>query len=138
MCLAVKLVGKPGAGNRHARFDERGWETGRWLLAPSYRAHPRLYQQLAQTPSPSTGSRQETHNVGSAMSSASLAACDHASRHALSALCRCEEMERGEEGSTSMGGRLSPGLPTLKRQESPQHGGRRPAASLLMRLSATS
>jgi hypothetical protein len=33
-----------------------------------------LAQQLAQTPSPSTGSRQETHNVGSAMSSASLAA----------------------------------------------------------------
>ncbi len=30
VCLAVKPVGKPGAGNRHARFDERGWETGRW------------------------------------------------------------------------------------------------------------
>jgi hypothetical protein len=28
VCLAVKPVGKPGAGNRHARFDERGWETG--------------------------------------------------------------------------------------------------------------
>src|ERR1700730_6227964 len=24
VCLAVKPVGKPGAGNRHARFDERG------------------------------------------------------------------------------------------------------------------
>jgi hypothetical protein len=23
--------------------DERGWETGRWPWAPSYRAHPRLY-----------------------------------------------------------------------------------------------
>ena len=23
--------------------DERGWETERWPLAPSYRAHPRLY-----------------------------------------------------------------------------------------------
>jgi hypothetical protein len=22
-------VGKPDAGNRHVRFDERGWETGR-------------------------------------------------------------------------------------------------------------
>ena len=42
--LAVKPVGKPCAGNPHARFDERGWETGRWPLAPSYRAHPRLYQ----------------------------------------------------------------------------------------------
>ena len=26
----MKPVGKPGAGNRHARFDERGWETGCW------------------------------------------------------------------------------------------------------------
>src|SRR5258705_9385695 len=41
--LAVKPIGKPSAGNRHARFDERGWETERWPLAPSYRAHPRLY-----------------------------------------------------------------------------------------------
>jgi hypothetical protein len=30
VCLAVKLVGKPDAGNRLVRFDERGWETGRW------------------------------------------------------------------------------------------------------------
>jgi putative ABC transport system substrate-binding protein len=28
--LAVKPVGKPDAGNRYVRFDERGWETGRW------------------------------------------------------------------------------------------------------------
>ena len=28
--LAVKPIGKPNAGNRHARFDERGWETERW------------------------------------------------------------------------------------------------------------
>jgi hypothetical protein len=27
---AVKPVGKPDAGNRLVRFDERGWETGRW------------------------------------------------------------------------------------------------------------
>ena len=26
----VKPIGKPCAGNPHARFDERGWETGRW------------------------------------------------------------------------------------------------------------
>ena len=25
--LVVKPIGKPSAGNRHARFDERGWET---------------------------------------------------------------------------------------------------------------
>jgi hypothetical protein len=30
-----------GAGNRHARFDERGWETER--CRPSNRAHPRFY-----------------------------------------------------------------------------------------------
>jgi tripartite-type tricarboxylate transporter receptor subunit TctC len=27
MCLTMKLVGKPDAGNRHVRFDERGQET---------------------------------------------------------------------------------------------------------------
>ena len=42
--LVVKPIGKPSAGNRHARFDERGWETERWPSAPSYRAHPRLYR----------------------------------------------------------------------------------------------
>ena len=25
--LAVKPVGEPDAGNRHVRFDERGWKT---------------------------------------------------------------------------------------------------------------
>jgi hypothetical protein len=34
VCIAVKPVGKPDAGNRHVRFDERGWETGRWPKAP--------------------------------------------------------------------------------------------------------
>jgi hypothetical protein len=29
----VKPAGKPDAGNRHVRFDERGWETGRWPKA---------------------------------------------------------------------------------------------------------
>src|SRR5215208_5054511 len=41
--LAVKPAGEPDAGDRHVRFDERGWETGRRPSAPSYRAHPRLY-----------------------------------------------------------------------------------------------
>src|SRR5437762_4018470 len=39
---SVKPVGEPDAVAPHVRF-ERGWETGRWPLAPSYRAHPRLY-----------------------------------------------------------------------------------------------
>src|SRR5262245_48476011 len=29
--LVVKPIGKPSAGNRHAGFDERGWETGAGL-----------------------------------------------------------------------------------------------------------
>ena len=45
VCLSVKPVGKPNAGDRHVRFDERGWETERWPQAPSYRAHPRLYRK---------------------------------------------------------------------------------------------
>ena len=32
-CPSVKLVGKPDAGNRHVRFDERGWETERCRMA---------------------------------------------------------------------------------------------------------
>jgi len=40
---AVKPVGKPDAGNRHVRFDERGRETGR-RFGVSARARPRLYQ----------------------------------------------------------------------------------------------
>ena len=31
--LAVKPVGKPDAGNRLVRFDERGWETERCRMA---------------------------------------------------------------------------------------------------------
>ena len=27
VCLAVKPIGEPDAGNPHVRFDERGWET---------------------------------------------------------------------------------------------------------------
>ena len=39
----MKPVGKPDAGNRHVRFDERGRETGR-RFGVSARARPRLYQ----------------------------------------------------------------------------------------------
>jgi hypothetical protein len=41
--LTKKAPYEPDAGNRHVRFDERGWETERCRMAPSYRAHPRLY-----------------------------------------------------------------------------------------------
>jgi hypothetical protein len=33
VCPAVKPVGEPDAGDRHVRFDERGWETGRCRMA---------------------------------------------------------------------------------------------------------
>src|SRR5438876_9983566 len=77
-----------------------------------------LAQHSAQTPSPSTGSRQATHSVGSAMSSASRAACTHAPRQALSAPRRWLEMERDGDASASMGGRLAPGRAALKPAES--------------------
>jgi hypothetical protein len=32
--LVVKPIGKPSAGNRHARFDERGWELWLGYLVP--------------------------------------------------------------------------------------------------------
>src|SRR5262245_22667834 len=47
--LVVKPIGKPSAGNRHARFDERGWETERWPQAPSYRAHPMIVGPMTTT-----------------------------------------------------------------------------------------
>jgi hypothetical protein len=39
----MKPVGKPDAGDRHVRFDERGEETERCRMAQAYRASPRLY-----------------------------------------------------------------------------------------------
>lgn len=73
-----------------------------------------LAQHSAQTPSPSTGSRQATHSVGSATSSASLAAYDHAPRHAPSALRQWVAMERDGDASASMGEKLAPGRVGLK------------------------
>src|SRR5260221_3548296 len=75
-----------------------------------------LAQHSAQTPSPSTGSRQATHSVGSAISSASRAACPHAPRHAFSAPRRWVAIERDGDTSASMGVRLASGLFPLKRR----------------------
>jgi hypothetical protein len=33
VCLSMKPVGEPDAGDRHVRFDERGWETERCRMA---------------------------------------------------------------------------------------------------------
>src|SRR5450432_3311130 len=63
-----------------------------------------LAQHAGQTPSPSTGSRQATHSVGNAMSSASRAACRHTPRQAPSAPRKWPEMERDGDASASMGG----------------------------------
>src|SRR5579871_4976254 len=61
-----------------------------------------LDQQSAQTPSPSTGSRQATQSVGSATFSASRDICDHAPRQTFSAPRRCGAIDRELEGSAAM------------------------------------
>src|SRR5450755_4569305 len=73
-----------------------------------------LAQHAGQTPSPSTGSRQATHSVGNAMSSASRAACRHTPRQAPSAPRKWPEMERDGDASASMGERLTPPGVVLK------------------------
>src|SRR6185436_15005682 len=73
-------------------------------------------QHAAQTPSPSTGSRQETHSVGSAMSSASRGICASTSQQALSAPRRWLEIARDGDASASMGVRLAPHRARLKRR----------------------
>src|SRR5258708_18991972 len=75
-----------------------------------------LAQHSAQTPSPSTGSRQATQSVGNAISSASRAACPHAPRHAFSAPRRWVAIERDGDTSASMGVRLASVLFPLKRR----------------------
>ena len=82
-----------------------------------------LAQHPAQTPSPSTGSRQATQSVGSAMSSAIRAACPHAPRHAESAPRKCPEIERDGDASASMRARLASARAALKPLAV---GGRRP------------
>src|ERR1700681_2466412 len=66
-----------------------------------------LAQHAAQTPSPATGSRQATHSVGSAMSSASLAACDHAPCAKRNAPRKWVERERDGDAWASMGDKAS-------------------------------
>src|SRR6476659_9667982 len=78
-------------------------------------------QHSAQTPSPWTGSRQETHSVGSAMSSASRAAGADALRHAFNAPRRWVEMGRDGDASASMSARLAAGRAALKPAESNFH-----------------
>src|ERR1022692_3840575 len=53
----VKPVGKPDAGNRPVRFDERGWKTGR-RFGVSARVQPRLYSQIR---GPATKPRNSAH-----------------------------------------------------------------------------
>ena len=45
--LAVKPVGKPDAGNRLVRFDERGWETERCRMAQATAPILDLYEGAA-------------------------------------------------------------------------------------------
>ena len=62
-----------------------------------------LAQHPAQTPSPSTGSRQATHSVGSAMSSASLPQRAKHRGEARKAPRRWVAMERDGDAGASMG-----------------------------------
>jgi hypothetical protein len=43
----VKPVGEPDAGDRHVRFDERGWETGRCRMAQVTAPILDLYEDAA-------------------------------------------------------------------------------------------
>src|ERR1700738_5405954 len=79
-----------------------------------------LAQHAAQTPSPATGSRQATHSVGSAMSSASLAACDHAPCAKRNAPRKWVEMERDGDAWASMGAKASAGIID---SQAAKHGG---------------
>ena len=74
-------------------------------------------QHSAQTPSPVTGSRQDTHSVGSAMSSASRAVRIHAPPTAPSALRTWLAMVRDGDAEASMGRRLALQALRLKRKK---------------------
>src|SRR5579864_8881303 len=87
-------------------------------------------QQSAQTPSPSTGSRQATQSVGSAMFSASFRACDHAPRQTPSTPSKCEEMERDSAGRASMAGYANVALVCAQAARSAQDFGKRRATVL--------
>jgi glutamate/tyrosine decarboxylase-like PLP-dependent enzyme len=56
VCLTVKPVGEPDAGNPHVRFDERGWETQCCRMAQA--TAPILDSTI-------TAARQTQHNVPS-------------------------------------------------------------------------
>src|ERR1700758_5751441 len=61
VCLTMKLVGKPDAGNRHVRFDERGQETECCHMAQA--TAPVL--DSTQRPRRAGGSRQGLAGKGS-------------------------------------------------------------------------
>ena len=50
VCLTVKPVGEPDAGNPHVRFDERGWETERCRMAQA--TAPILDSTIAEVAAP--------------------------------------------------------------------------------------
>ena len=56
VCLTVKPVGEPDAGNPHVRFDERGWETERCRMAQA--TAPILDSTEARSSAAATTSRE--------------------------------------------------------------------------------
>jgi hypothetical protein len=73
VCLVVKPVGEPDAGNRHVRFDERGWETERCHMAQATAPILRLYRSAKfRTAQKMSGDQREADELTS-MASASRA-----------------------------------------------------------------
>jgi hypothetical protein len=59
VCLTMKPVGEPDAGNPHVRFDERGWETERCRMPKLPRPSSTLPQR--RSPSGSANSRNRRY-----------------------------------------------------------------------------
>jgi hypothetical protein len=59
----MKPVGKPDAENPHVRFDERGWETGRRMIA----APAPVLDSTTDLVEPSFGSLKVRFGAGSTM-----------------------------------------------------------------------
>src|SRR5215831_17365271 len=68
VCLTMKPVGEPDAGDRHVRFDERGWETACCRMAQATapivggKLHGMPPRDIEAIPTPRTSER--SHALG--------------------------------------------------------------------------
>ena len=67
VCLTVKPVGEPDAGNPHVRFDERGWETERCRMAELPRPSSTLPTPPTGAMQPADGARHDHENGWNAL-----------------------------------------------------------------------